>query len=905
MRTSEVGRTNVGVSGPDLFHQAVIGMAYVSFDGDVLGANTALCELLDRESDALLSSNWADHLLPSGSTSWFDEVAPLCTGDVQTLDCNGRALLPDGGLVVVQITYTAITLGSAPALLVQVFDLSNETSALESMIDADRRFKALSTCSSDVILWVRLPPDLACRYASDSLATMAGYSVGEVYANPSLVRQMVHADDCSIIDSVIEVAGNSLSETHTARVRWTRKDGTELWIDDNITVLAWSGGRPTDILHVARDVTAEVDAERERARHDAQRRAVTALSQGSLAADDLAAALDDAVLAVERWSTMDKAAVWWEIEPEGRFRLTAGVGFSDLEVGISLVDASLSHAAAVRANNGGTPFEGPGAFSGTKVGSELDGEGVTSGFGVPIRRSGRVLGVLAAYSPSEQPMSPEDGLFLQSIGNALGACAERVHHVEEIGFLALHDRLTGLPTRARLIDQLKHYLATAEAEDVLVLVMADIDGFGLLNEALGHDVCDQVLIEIAARLQALDGPLIVARTGGDGFGAIVPVAGDFLRVDTLAREAVAVINQPIETAAGPVTVTTSAGVAVGESGQDANDVVASALAALTVAKTKGPGYWEVASGQEHSAALRRLNLVGQLRDDVASESVRAYFQPIACIPSGEIAGFEALARWQSEDGTMVPPVEFIPIAEDTGLIMQLGLSMLGQACRFMESVRSDTPDSKMMVTVNVSPLQLDDPRFPAQAEEVLARYDIPRSELFLELTESALVIDDLPALDRLDALRAIGVRLAIDDFGSGFSSFAYLTQFPIDLLKLDRALVAGMHDDPRREAVVESILLLARTLGITVLAEGVDRPEERDSLAAMDCPLGQGFLWSQAVPAEEALALLGKGAMLCNGIHRRLCDPTCADPLHHPSHRPSALPGAGVIPSALPGAGAA
>ncbi len=336
--------------------------------------------------------------------------------------------------------------------------------------------------------------------------------------------------------------------------------------------------------------------------------------------------------------------------------------------------------------------------------------------------------------------------------------------------------------------------------------------------------------------------------------------------EALAVRVMNAMEEPLEIDGEYVIVSLSTGVSLGSRGDSAVAVLAAASAVLHEAKRRGPRQWRCASGLETDAARRRLDIVHGLQNAVAAGEIVAHFQPIVALASGSVVGFEALARWKRSDGSQVSPAQFIAVAESTGLISALGRSVLGQACDLLASLYAAQAKSSYFVTVNVSPHQLREDCLPGCIEDVLDRWEFPRKSLYLELTESALVPDDAAMIAQLQNLKRLGLRLAIDDFGTGYSSLAYLTQFPIDLLKLDRAFITSLQKDSRRLAVAKAVISLARELDIAVLAEGVETAAERDILQDLACELGQGFLWSHALSADQARALTGSGPLSAQTI---------------------------------------
>jgi diguanylate cyclase (GGDEF)-like protein/PAS domain S-box-containing protein len=853
----------------DLFDGAAIGMAFVSLDGRFVRVNESLCELLGRDRDALLSATWAELTHPDDLGSSREQAEALMSGARHRIDFQKRYLRPDGEIVTARVTSALTVVDGQSVLFSQLHDMTDEATALAGMLAAERRFEALTSTSSDAVYWLQLQPEVRFRYVNDAAAAITGYVAEDIYADPELRHQIVHPDDRHLLE---EMRTGSIG-AGAARLRWVHRDGSVIWVEQQVSVLAEANGVVTDVLGVARNVSDRVESEQAWVRHSAQRTAVTDLARACLSSHDPGDILDQAIAAVARLTSADAVAVWWETEPDGGLQLAAGAGFMDLAVG-SVVDAFASHPARVRANKGCTSYEPSSAASDRPDAVELVREGIDNGTGVAIRSDGRVVGALAAYSRTTRTIPPEDSLFIQTIASTVSACAERVQFDGQLGQLAMLDPLTGLLNRSALLARLADALEAAGELPVSIGV-CDLDDFGLLNEAQGNASGDEALRGVATSLRQIFGAgAAIGRVGGDEFAVVIPSESG-VPGELLARQMMIELEHRASEHASRGSVTVSIGFASGRAEDTANDLLAAALSALADAQERGRSQWSHSSGHTPGDAQRRHELTNGLRGAVSRGEIRAHFQPIVRLrQGGSIVGFEALARWERPDGTTVPPGEFVPIAEQTGFIRDVGLTMLDQACAFLQQARTLEPDRELMVTVNVSPRQLDDPELPARFAEVLARYSIPRPAICLELTESSLVPGDVPMVDRLHNLRRLGVSLAIDDFGSGYSSFAYLTQLPIDLLKLDRALVTDLQEDPRRIAVARSIISLARELGIVVLAEGIETELERDAMRDLDCELGQGYLWSRPVPPVDALALIGPE------VPRKPCestDPRCAE----------------------------
>ena len=435
----------------------------------------------------------------------------------------------------------------------------------------------------------------------------------------------------------------------------------------------------------------------------------------------------------------------------------------------------------------------------------------------------------------------------------------------ELKYQAFHDALTGLPNRVLFQDRVARALARARRTGVLVAVLfADIDDFKVINDTMGHAAGDELLVAAGLRLAALAGGTgLVARLGGDEFALLLPEAGDGESVDTLATAIVAAFDEPFTLGAGPAIATATVGVAVSADSNRPGDLVRQADLALYAAKAAGKRQWRRYQPVLSAGIRRRRELQAALDAAIAEDGFTVVYQPIVELTSGDVAGFETLARWPHPEWGMIPPEQFISVAEDTGHIVRLGRWVLEQAAADTARREQQAPHQPpRYVSVNVSARQLRDPEFVPSVQRILASTGLPPDMLLLELTESVLLRPDQRIRADLAELRWMGVRWAIDDFGTGYSSLSYLRELPISMLKVDKSFVDGIAVDRRRRALVEVIVRIARTLRLTVVAEGIESEVQRDLLVSMGCQYGQGYLLSGPLDAARAAEMVQAGRSL-------------------------------------------
>src|SRR4051812_3588587 len=426
---------------------------------------------------------------------------------------------------------------------------------------------------------------------------------------------------------------------------------------------------------------------------------------------------------------------------------------------------------------------------------------------------------------------------------------------QELRHQAFHDSLTGIANRALFIDRLQHAMARKRGFALpLAVLFVDLDDFKTINDSLGHTEGDQVLVAVARRLQdALRTGDTIARMGGDEFAVLVEDAVDRDAPADVAERILGALQAPFGRGRNDLFVRASVGLTAWHSNDEtADDLIRNADIAMYMAKAAGKNRIEVYEPEMHAAAKARLALRGDLERAMERGEFFVVYQPIVGMSDGVMGGVEALVRWRHPTRGVVNPTEFISLAEETGLIVQLGHWVLEQACtqaRIWDR-RAVTPRD-MGMNVNVSARQLDEPEFVTDVAGILRRTRLPASRLTLEFTENLLLRDTDRTVDALRQLKKLGVRLAIDDFGTGYSSLSYLRRLPIDEIKIDRPFVAGVAVEEDELAVVRSIVELAETLKLDIVAEGIETDAQWSALRRLDAAKAQGFLFAPPVAADE------------------------------------------------------
>ncbi len=451
----------------------------------------------------------------------------------------------------------------------------------------------------------------------------------------------------------------------------------------------------------------------------------------------------------------------------------------------------------------------------------------------------------------------EDGVARRMAGS-ITDISERKMQDEMIQFLATRDSLTTLANRFLLAERLTELLSHAKANGgSIAVIYLDLDFFKNINDSMGHQAGDKVLIEVARRLRdEFPDPALVARQGGDEFIVVIPEAPDLAQVGGRIGGLLENLRRPIHMINGELSVRASAGIAFfPHEGEDASTLLKNADLALYAAKERGRGQFAFFSSDMAEHARERMSLERHLAVATEKGEFSLEFQPQVELPSGQIVACEALLRWRHPELGPVSPGRFIPVAESSGLILPIGAWVLDQACR--QAAAWYAAGLRLPVAVNLSVAQLTQTNFVQTVIEALGRHRLPPALIELEITESLLMDGGSEALGTLDELARMGISLAVDDFGTGYSSLAYLKRLPIDRLKIDRSFVSSVHSDRSDAAVVRAIIAIAQELELSVIAEGIESAEQAEALVRLGCRYAQGYHFGRPMSAaalQEKLA---------------------------------------------------
>ncbi len=717
------------------------------------------------------------------------------------------------------------------------------------LLDLMRRVPAMIYVSE-------LGPQGRFEYISDQVRDVLGYTPGEWCQDESLWASRVHPEDRERVLGTEAAMAAGEPSLGPSEYRLIRRDGDVVWVHDEAVIVETPFGRRWH--GVMTDITDRKLAEEELTRRAAQQTAVAMLGEHALEGAPPIELMRETVRALAEILEAEMAVVL-EARPDQEMVVRIGHGWPE-------------DVPQIRHFHGGErSYSGYAVLTGTPVIVDdweterrftfpegLRQTGVRSGLAVPIEGGHGRFGALTVQSTRRREFSAGDVAFVQGMANVLADALARQAGEDAIRHTALHDALTGLPNRVLFLDRVEQALhRMSRRTGQAAVLFLDLDHFKLINDSLGHSLGDELLAAVAVRIQgALRSDDTVARFGGDEFGVLLEVGGE--------REAVAaadricsVFAEPFALAGTEQYVTASIGIAVARGGETTGELIRDADAAMYRSKDHGRARHELFDEVMRSHAVVRLRVENNLRRALERDELSLVYQPVVDARDRRLVGVETLLRWEQPDGAPVATRDVISIAEENGLIEPIGRWVLEQACRQgAQWFRARTEHSPAWIAVNLSPVQISRPTFPAVVAEVLGRTGLEPSALYLEITETVMLRQDHALMEVIRGLKRLGVRLMLDDFGTGYSSLAYLSHLPIDALKIDRSFVDGLGTEARDTAITEAIIGMARALGLQVIGEGVETALQAAELARLGCDLAQGFHFGYPGPPEAIDALL-------------------------------------------------
>ncbi|MGC8626548.1 MAG: sensor domain-containing protein [Acidimicrobiales bacterium] len=798
-----------------LFEDSPLAMYVCDTMGEVLEVNSALCRLLGRPPEEVVGRTMGSFAVDEPLEA--SELSDFLDGRARSYSNVRRYRASDGRVVPARVTLRAARdkNGRARTIFGEVEDITAEHLASEAT-DLLRRRLEMAVEASGIAIWeLDLASGLVTvdeREPGPSLSS-AGRVGHQRMTYAAFVRRL-HPEDRRHMPSIKDVRCEPNFDIDRDVRLHEVPDGPR-WVHLKGRALPTGNGGLPRVM----GTIAPVDEAR-----------LASLEANRIPPQVMEASLDAFIGA-----SLDAITTQWSSAAEAMFGW-----FAEEVVGQDFVERICSPAGAVGLRRLLVELEGAVPGHGLVVRGQVEAKS----------RDGRLFPVEVSAARAEGESGPMCGLFLRDL-------SERKAYEAQLVRDALFDPLSGLPNRALLVDRLGGALGRlSRAAGLLAVLVVDVDRFKIVNDGLGQRAGDDLLVQFGRRLRSVLRPAdTVARVGGDEFVVLCEALDSEREAVALAERVQGVLAEPFVVAGyqrQDVYVSASVGVALATSSTAAaEDIVREAEIALRRAKEHGGGWVEVFDAESQRRSVAHLETEAQLRRALERSELCVYYQPMVDL-TGQLQEVEALVRWVHPSGRLALPSEFVPLAEETGLIVPVGEMVLQMACEQAVRWRLAHPElSGLGVSVNVSGAQLRRAGAVERMASIIEDSGLPPGALTLEITESVLMDERTDAPGKLAFLRSLGVRLAMDDFGTGYSSLLYLRRYPLDVLKIDQSFVAGLVDNPQDAAIVEAVVRLGHSLGLRTVAEGVETAEQLQLLHDLRCDMGQGYFWGRPLPPEH------------------------------------------------------
>lgn len=685
------------------------------------------------------------------------------------------------------------------------------------------RLDFLLSSSPATIYTCEAVPPYAATFISANLTEMLGYTVKEFLATPGFWADHIHPEDR---DRVFAGLPHLFAHgSHLHEYRFQHRDGSWHWMRNVLRVVPSPDGKIRELIGHFIDITEQKAAEMEiRALNENLEHLVTERTS------ELRERLKEITCLYEIRRGMKPESPLEEVCRLVLEQLVAAMQFPDIAIAEIELD-------------------------GKRYATENYGQDLTLGLQAQIMVNGKVRGELQVFYREDQLfLLPEEQDLIDAIASDLGRWLERKQVEQRIMEMATHDVLTGLPNRNLLLDRIAQALAhDRRSQEQAAVLFIDLDHFKVINDSLGHDVGDLLLQEVATRLiTAARGEDTVARRGGDEFIVLLPNITGPQDAEAVAQKILNGLMQPYYIHGKELHIGSSIGISLfPDDGRDVEVLLKNSDIAMYHAKESGRNNYQFFSSEMNRRSVERHSLGVDLRHALERNELLLYFQPVVDMPSAKLIGMEVLLRWQHSKQGLIPPSGFIPLAEETGMIVPIGEWVLRQSCLQIKAWQSQGYDVPKLA-VNLSAQQFRQKTLVADIARILAETGVEGRCLTLEITESMLVENIEKTILALQQLNALGLEISIDDFGTGYSSLSYLKRYPINTLKIDRSFVRDIATDPNDAAIIAAIIAMARSLKMKVIAEGVETEEQLAFLMQQECGCYQGYYFSKPLPAVEA-----------------------------------------------------
>jgi len=842
-----------------MFEQAAVGIAHTSLEGILQMVNPKICEMTGYTHTEMVQMSIKDLTHPDDIQESVDSRSQRLLVSGGAYEREMRLVRKDRSEIWVHITTSLIRdADGQPSCFISVLDdISERKRAQVALQHSEGRFRALTEHSSDLV--VIHDREGVMRYVSPSVEWVSGYAVDEVVGR--MFQEFIHPDDIATLMKEMGVIFTNPNHPYAGEFRYRRKNGG--WI-----VLATVSKNALDdpavrgIVVNARDITERKRADDRIRRLNRVYAVLSGINALIVRVNNAEELFREACrIAVEAggfgiaWiggldrNTLKLRPVAWQgIGGEHAAKLNIEVG-EDSPARDMLAAQAIREARPAISND---VERDPRIL----LKNEMLAEGLRSAIVLPLLVSGETVGTLTLVAAEAGFFDEEEVKLLTELAGDIAFAIDHIEKKEKLDYLAFYDQLTGLANRALFLERLDQTIHAAGRKDnKFALAMLDIERLNTINESLGRHAGDALLKLVAERLKNIDGAGGVGRISADHFALIVGIVKGRSQASRAVNDAMQkCFGKSFRVSDTELRISAKAGVALYPGGgNDAEMLLLNAETALRKTKDLGERHVVYTSAlSERSTG--RLTFENQLRQALEKDEFVLYYQPKVDLENRRIVGAEALIRWQSPELGLVPPMKFIPLMEETGMILEVGSWALRRAAAdHRKWVEQRLPAPR--VAVNVSAIQLRQREFVGAVEEAIMEGIAPTG-IDLEITESLVMEDVEGNIRKLKAVRSLGVRIAIDDFGTGYSSLGYLAKLPIQALKIDRSFIITMLKDPNAMTLVQTIISLAHSLGLKVIAEGVDEEEQAKLLRLLGCEEMQGYLFSRPVPFDQITEML-------------------------------------------------